>query len=80
VPRKATKYVLASGYEERYWHIVALTGGEDMSKTRALCGVWATALESVREPSAEELLGTCNVCAALYERGRKKKKKKAQAC
>ena len=76
MPRQATKYVLASGYEERYWHIVALTDGEDMSKKRALCGVWATAMGSVREPSAEELSGTCDICAALYERERKKKKKK----
>lgn len=76
MPRQATRYVLASGYEERYWHIVALTDGADMSKMRALCGVWATAVKSDREPSAEELSGTCNICAAHYEREKKKKKKK----
>jgi len=47
-----------------------------MSKMRALCGVWATAVKSDREPSAEELSGTCNICAAHYEREKKKKKKK----
>jgi hypothetical protein len=47
-----------------------------MSKMRALCGVWATAMQSGREPSPEELSGTCDICAAVYERKRKKKKKK----
>ena len=76
MPRQSTRYVLASGYEERYWHIVALAKGEDMTNRRALCGVCATPMRSDREPSAEELSGTCNICAAIFERKRKKKKKK----